>query len=196
MMNTAIIRRIIYFGLGVGVGVAATNRHYRLKYEDIAMDEIDSVREMYDRTHGSGMMEDECLDNVDTSNQPVDVGISEDYLGEDYDELVEDYKTADIGMSKLYPIDDETFLNTPTGYEVITLEFYEVDEVLTEDGERIDDAHEILGYWDVNTLFLEYEDGADTAYVRNEILKIDYEVVRIDDSYEEGDAHLNEAYDE
>lgn len=200
MINTAVIKRIVYFGLGVGVGIAATNRYYRLKYEDIALEEVESIRAVYDERVHNQETENEVVNQIYEAiteyEQPEDVGISESYLAEEYDELVNDYKTDDIMLDKLYPIDDETFINTPVGYEVITLEYYEGDGILIEDGEVVEDPQAIIGYIDVAKLFLEYEDGAETAYVRNEVLKIDYEVVKVDDSFMEGDAHLNETYDE
>ncbi len=66
-------------------------------------------------------------------------------------------------------------------YEMITLKYYEGDDVITdEDDNVLEGVTSIIGD-DVIQHFGEYED--DTVFIRNDILKCDYEVLRIDESY-------------
>jgi len=78
-----------------------------------------------------------------------------------------------------YVITLDEYENGPEDYETQHLYYYAKDAVLCEDDDSIVDDEEVVG------LDYEYELSAHTtAWVRNDTLKTQYEIHRIDDSYQ------------
>lgn len=90
--------------------------------------------------------------------------------------------------AEVYPIDGIDFNQTPENYDQEELTFYAGNEMLMDgNNEEVEDPHEMIGAWNVNNIFDENPDNPNVAYIRNEFLKIDFEVLRVPDSYLEED---------
>lgn len=168
------IKIIFAFTLGAAAGVAATWRFFKTKYETIAQEEIDSVKEVYSKKNAISE------DTTDTREDDGYVAAKEE---------LHEYKsmTSDLGYSNtkkergLENMDDKPRIIPPEQfgeideYDRISLIYYE-DGVLTDDlNDPIDDIEDVVGIG-FDTHFGEYED--DTVYVINDKFKTYYEVLR------------------
>lgn len=115
-------------------------------------------------------------DDYDDFDDDLESDPASDHRGrfEDFDHPIEG------PSNRPYSIDSSTFANTNNHYDKITLIWYSVDDVLAdEDNERIiDDA--IIGS-DWRTQVGKYE--PDVAYIRNDGISVDYEIIKEDLSY-------------
>ena len=158
------IKIIFSFVIGAAVGSVVTYKLIKTKYEQIAQEEIDSVKEVYSRKKSKQIIETE---------EPVDFA-NDDY--EEYANILSEEQYVKKGGSDMKPkiIPPEDF-GENEDYETISLIYYE-DEVLTDDmDEPIDDIENTVGLG-YDTHFGEYED--DTVYVVNDRLKCYYEICR------------------
>ena len=166
-MNNKLICTIA-FSFGAAIGSISTWFLLKTKYEKIAQEEIDSVKEMFlERGHRS---EANVLDDAMDSE-------SKDKLKNEYNKIASGYSNysdykKEIGNKRPYVISPEEFGDCD--YETVSLTYYE-DKVLTDDmDEPIEDVENTVGSDSLNH-FGEYED--DSVFVRNDRLKIDYEIL-------------------
>lgn len=180
-------RIIFILGLAIGgvVGVSATHKFFKKKYRALANEEIAAMREYLARK------------GVETSTDEADK--SEEEVAEEdpevtrkkrirtaYDEISSRYKSTDaelvekeeplIGLAKApYVISPDEFgEKEDEGYETVTLVYY-ADKVLADFiGDIVEDVDLTVGS-DALDHFGEYED--DCVHVRNDELKIDYEIL-------------------
>lgn len=172
------ITNIICFIAGATAGSLVTWKFIKDKYEKLAKDEIDSVVEVFSRKRDwepaeeSDFAEEEDDDNTDE-------------MKEDYKNMVSElgYSKEDESMSKNdcrpYVISPEEFGDD---YDTTTLTYY-ADGVLTdEDDEPIpsEDIDELVGLENLKT-FGQYED--DSVFVRDDINKLDIEILRDESKY-------------
>lgn len=188
-MNTT-IKNILTFVAGAGIGSAVTYKLLKVKYEQFAQEQIDSVKEMYQRkktpkVDGEGPNTDEPVERAD-----------EEFASEKADISVADYakQLRDLGYTKYSdmssekeekedkkePMIDKPYVIPPEefgefeDYECISLTYY-ADKVLTDDNdELVEDVDDVVGLDSLNH-FGEYED--DSVHVRNDRLKCDYEIL-------------------
>ena len=176
-MNNS-IKIIFAFSLGVVTGVVTTQRFFKTKYEVIAQEEIDSVKEVYSKK--------------ETTNEP-DI---DSYIPIEEDEDEDEYKTILInsGYSNYeekkggsepmkndvpYVIPPDEFGNDDE-YDLIGLTYY-ANGVLTDDGDYpIEDTDLVVGPEALKS-FGEYEE--DTVYVKNDERKCYYEICRDPSEY-------------
>ena len=190
-MNKNALINIATFAIGAAVGYVATWKLLKTKYENIAQEEIDSVKEAFaeEAKTNSEPAEDEVkvakaqtkayneiIKNVGYS---VSSGYSEG-IKDLNNEVSEKIKTivaecdeiVNIG-GKETMVKDGPYIIPPIDfgeedeYEVITLVCY-ADGVITEsdNGEIVDDVEGAIGDCDVRAHFGEYED--DSVFIRNE----------------------------
>ena len=166
----------IAFLTGVTVGSIATWKLLKTKYEQIAQEEIDSVKEAFLRNYG-----DETIDEIPDESEPIN-GIDEKpdlsiytaklkeqgYLVSDPEKEEEDEDMT----TKPYVISPDDFGDLD--YKIVSLIYY-ADKILADyDGNVIEDVDRRIGK-DSLTHFGEYDE--DSVYVRNDELKTDYEIV-------------------
>lgn len=173
---------LLAFIAGVGVGSVCTWQLLKRKYEQIAQEEIDSVKAVYverknvEKAEKSfleglqeGLKKKETQDNEDLKEYKSIIQ-KEGYT--DYSRRVEE-KKGDLFTEKPYVILPEEF-GEFEDYEKISLTYY-ADKVLAdENDEEVDDVDENVGEESLNH-FGEYED--DSVFVRNDRLKCDYEIL-------------------
>lgn len=103
----------------------------------------------------------------------------------DREEVVDEMTLAinnDNPIRDIYVINAEQFAHEKYGYDKVTLFWWELERILTEEDMDILDVPDLLGYdWEQH--IGEFE--KDVVYVRNENLETDYEVVVQHESFYE-----------
>jgi hypothetical protein len=167
--------------LGVAVGSVVTWRYVEKKYEQIAQDEIDSVKEVFSKREAEFTENTEARIKADNAKEkPSVIEYAARLREQGYtnysdmaDEKPEEVKEAPMTVDKPYVIAPEEFGDLDD-YETITLTYY-ADQILADDNDVIvDDVEDVVGFDSLNS-FGEYED--DSVFVRNDRLKCDYEIL-------------------
>lgn len=173
----------VMFALGATVGSVVTWQYVKKKYEQIAQEEIDSVKEIFSKRES-----DTEVEIVASEPQTAKIGKPEEkpditeYAARLEREGYTNYSGASAGKekeeqedmgSKPYVISPEEF-GEFEDYERISLSYY-ADQVLAdEDDELVEDVENVVGLESL-THFGEFED--DSVFVRNDRLKCDYEIL-------------------
>jgi hypothetical protein len=147
----------------------------KTKYERIANEEIESVREVYAKKDiAQKESEDEVADykpSVRETEEYLETINNNGYHGK------ENKKEGDPDMNDSpYVISPEEYGNRDD-YVCVNLTYY-ADGVLADDWdtEVLDPIAEVGP--DIASHFGDYEEDADTVFVRNEARKVDYEICR------------------
>ena len=190
------------FVIGGAIGSIATWQLIKTKYEQIAMEEIESVKEVYTRKQHKLRSEPSSDDDSKSdsmSHSSVQFESDADVSIKDYAERLSkegyiDYTDlSDISVEeKPEPSSEESFVDetidiSDTPYVIPPERFGELDEYTTisltyyadniladEDDRYIDNVDDIVGRESLEH-FGEYED--DSVFVRNDRLKCDYEIL-------------------
>lgn len=165
MNNT--FKNVLIFAAGAFIGSAVTWKLVKTKYEKIAQEEIDSVKEVYSRKKASGMT---AKAGVEETEQRLYEEVLHD---SGYSNPSEEKVEGSENVKKPYVISPDEFGEIDE-YDRISLTYY-ADQILTdEDDELVEDVEETVGFDSLNH-FGEYED--DSVFVRNERLKTDFEIL-------------------
>lgn len=189
-MNNTTLSKFLIFSAGAAVGSVVTWKLLKTKYERIAQEEIESVKEVFSRKRPideSTKVEETEEENVDESGDQ-EIGKYEKILHEagytNYSNVETINKEVDE-VEKPYVISPEDF-DEFDEYETSSLTYY-ADGVLTDEEDNIvDDPKDIVGD-DFADHFGEYED--DSVFIRNDRLKCDYEILK--DYRRYSDCHPN-----
>ena len=204
-MNNKVFGTIL-FTAGAVIGSLVTWKVIKTKYEDIAQEEIDSVKEEYTRLMVSmkKKLNDSVTykdDNNEDDRSEKDTDNIDDSIMANYNEIVKSYRSSDDeentqnekegeekeedndGVSYMeapYVISPDDFGSVP-GYNAEPLDYF-ADGILA-DGWGVElDIAETIGEDAINH-FGDYDD--DVVYVRNEQTKLEYEVTRDPRTYAE-----------
>ena len=204
-MNNKVFGAII-FTAGAIIGSLVTWKVIKTKYEDIAQEEINSVKEEYTRLMVSmkKKLNDSVTykdDNNEDDRSEKDTDNIDDSIMTNYNEIIKSYRSSDDeentqnekegeekeedndGVSYMeapYVISPDDFGSIP-GYNVEPLDYF-ADGILA-DGWGVElDIAETIGEDAINH-FGDYDD--DVVYVRNEQTKLEYEVTRDPRTYAE-----------
>ena len=188
-MNSKLLS-FLAFIMGASVGSLATWKFVEKKYKQIAQEEIDSVKETYakmrkddleakqaDLEEAKAKLHSDASEKVETPEvKPEEVKEYEDVIARhnytSYSNNINE-KGGDVMTDRPYIIPPEDFGDYPD-YETISLTYYN-DKVLTDEyNEIVDDIDDLIGEDSLNH-FGEYED--DSVFVRNDALKVDYEIL-------------------
>lgn len=200
-MNRDALTKVLIFAVGAGIGSSVTWYITKTKYEKIANEEIQSVKEHYkNKELGERLIEGfkAGVEGVEAEIEKTDVGkdvretLGIQSPGEEYksytkkylssqDEKPKNEKEEEEDVEKPYVISPDEF-GEMDGYETESLTLYS-DKVLTDDfGDIIDDVDGLVGKDSLNR-FGEYEE--DTVFVRNDARKCDYEILADSMTYKE-----------
>lgn len=176
MNNT--LSKIIIFTAGAAIGSVVTWKLVKDKYEQIAREEIKSIRDFYFSS--------------ENSEDPEKENDGSDFIEDkkDFDKIVKDAgylmpqgsETSNKSIDKKEEDDDmEPYVIPPeefdeNDYETVSLYYFEdgtLQNAITN--EVIDDPEELVGS-DFMYHFGEYE--ADSVYIRNDALETDFEILR------------------
>lgn len=172
------------FLFGTAVGVAVSWKILKTKYEQIAQEEIDSVKEVFSkRNKETAEFLNDAAKTLSEIKEEIDEEPSEKSDGTiDYSGMCRDFgyisenkekKGGDYMNDYPYVISPDEF--DEIGYNTVSLTYY-ADGVLTDEcNDPIEDVDEIIGEDSLNH-FGEYED--DSVFVRNDALRTDYEILR------------------
>lgn len=175
---------IFAFSIGAALGSVVAWKIAKTKYERIANDEIESMREYFKKKYD--------VDNTDGPNPKIDDEVDpaevSEYenvltdLGYTSEEEIEERKGGIKSMSdKPYVIEPDEFGDIEE-YETVSLTYY-ADKILAdEDNCVVHDIDELIGYESLDH-FGEYEE--DSVFVRNDKLKTDYEILLDERKYAE-----------
>ncbi len=164
----------VAFICGAAVGIGGTWQYFKKKYEAQAQEEIESVKESLAKRYEKKTMTIPEKPDIHTIIAERRKAEKEAMKKEMADILKTTGYTPEDGPSGPYVISPNDFGEKPE-YERISLTYY-------ADGVVTDDANEVLDDWadlvgpDFMTHFGEYED--DSVFVRNDILKADYEILK------------------
>ncbi len=188
-MNSKLLS-FLAFVMGAAAGSLVTWKFVEKKYKQIAQEEIDSVKETYAKMRKDDLeakqadleaakaklhpAEPEKVETPEIRPEEVkkyeDVIVKHNYTS--YSNNV-DEKGGDVMTDRPYIISPDEFGDYPD-YETISLTYYN-DKVLTDEyNEIVDDIDDLIGDDSLNH-FGEYED--DSVFVRNDALKVDYEIL-------------------
>lgn len=172
MNNT--LSKFLIFATGAAIGSVVTWKLVVTKYEQLAQEEIESVREYYAQRDKEKLTDEaygEDDDESDEVREYEDIVRGEGYSGADSKNNKED---KNMEVDKPYVISPQDF--DESDYTTETLDYYEGDGVLVDSyGDVVEDIDEKVGA-DFASHFGEYEE--DTVYIRNDAEEIDYEICR------------------
>lgn len=175
------------FMAGATVGSVATWLYLKKHYEQIAQEEIDSVKAVFAERK-----------NVEYTSKPDTADIAKlkpdlvDYAAklqkEGYVNYTEYSAKNNDGEEKENSMPDEPYVISPEefgesdNYEQINLTYY-ADGVLADDNDEVmDDIESTVGE-DFADHFGDYED--DSVHIRNDRLRCDYEILKDNRTYDE-----------
>lgn len=182
---------MITFAAGAVIGSAVTWKVLTTKYEQRVQEEIETVKEAFIAMNNTCDSSDE-----DASEEEGDV--SEEYHQvnweelEDLDEELDEYAeltnlyssekggAEKVEVKKPYVIEPIEF--DENGFKTMELTYYADGTLEDENHEIVTDVDELLGEGSLNTFGL-YED--DSVFVRNEHLRMDFQILRDPRTYEE-----------
>lgn len=186
------VKNFIIFAAGAAIGSVITWNFVKAKYEQIANEEITSVKDTYakkleeirDREIEEELGEDDEDDfyEEDTDEEEFSEGDMENY----YDAVLEyehnDYDNSaqnELEVDKPYVISPEEF-GEFDNYEQISLTYYDDGYLADDMDDLVEDVEDIIG-WELLNHIGEYEE--DAIHIRNDSLKTDYEILRVMDRY-------------
>ena len=188
-MNSKLLY-FLSFIVGASAGSLITWKFVEKKYKQIAQEEIDSVKETYAKMRKDDLEAKQAdieaakaklhpaePEKAETPEvKPEEVQKYEDVIARhnytSYSNNINE-KGGDVMTDRPYVISPDEFGDYPD-YETISLTYYN-DKVLTDEyNEIVDDIDDLIGEDSLNH-FGEYED--DSVFVRNDALKVDYEIL-------------------
>ena len=166
MTMSNILSKVIIFSLA---GAAVTYKITKEKIMQEAHEEIDAIREYYNFN--------DSIDNDTESFEPDENPKSEK---EAYEKIIKDYKEEEEMEDRPYVIAPEEF--GECDYATISLTYYADGIVANEKNKPIRNVDELIGEESLDH-FGEYEE--DSVFVRNDKLRIDYEILKDYRAYSE-----------
>ena len=175
---------LIIFVLGAATGSIVTWQFEKKKYEKIAEEEINSVKEVFSKRE-----QDMADVEITVEPQPsVEASLKKFEEKPDISTYAGILKNeayvpegTEMAENKPYVISPDEF-GEFEDYDTISLTYY-ADQVLVDDGgDKIEDVDDVVGMESL-TRFGEYED--DSVFVRNDRLRCDYEILIDERTYSE-----------
>lgn len=177
-MNKSILSNVIMFTLGAAVGSVVTWKFVKEKYERIAQEEIDAIRDFYYEQESAEETEEEDSsdDEDDELKQYEEMMYAEGYLNEENKE-----EGDKLGMVYPYVISPEEY--DEMGYETTTLYYYADGVVETMLGKEVLSDEEVEDWITSEALehFGEFEE--DSVFVRNDNMRTDFEILKVSENY-------------
>lgn len=193
-------KNFMIFVSGAAIGSLVTWQIVKRKYDAIIQEEIDSVKEVYSKKYAEVPAEVEEEKDDDTNDaarakaeEAKDKASVFEYAAKlqehgyvnysnpaSVQEEAEEEEEEDVIMDRPYVISPDDFATVD--YDVVSLTYYRDKIVADIDDEIVEDLEETIGIESLNH-FGEFED--DSVFVRNDRLKIDYEILLDQRTYAE-----------
>lgn len=210
MTNKGIFMLAATFLLGCGVGFIATQKVIEKKYADIAQEEIESVKKYYfereqerlekeqmkhpeqeheeDRFVAKSSLNDLIRPNL-YEEAKRNINIFKDRQKDPEDLLVdaagmseEDHRPVYKDPEPPYLIDVESFTDDYDHHDKISLYYYRTDGVLCDEShDVVYEIEKMVGNVDLDSAL----SGTTIAWVRNEAMGSDFEIVAMSSAYED-----------
>lgn len=180
-------KSIVIFASGVSVGVLASWQYFKQKYEQIANEEIESVKKTFGVTKPP-VVKDEPEETVEDKHRDIlpetlYEKVNTHVFGYDTvstvpspSEVKMAEKQAPNELTEPYIITMEQFADAEPYFDKVTLRYQ------TDDGELMDEMSSLFVNVDdtigQDNLSLFLESDEDVMYVRDERTSIDYEVIK------------------
>lgn len=171
------------FAVGAGVGSAVTYKILKKRNDE----EIQSVVESFSKRQGT--------DNADNVTEDED-NPEEKELEEAESVINQNGYAAVSDKEEVLEVDPnkDPYVIEPAelgecDYPVVTLEYFTDSVVADEEGNIVGNFDELIGE-DFAAHFGDYEEDPDSVYIRNDNLKVDYEILKEYRSYPE--KYMNE----
>lgn len=171
------MKAVISFVAGAAIGSLLAWKFAKDKYERIAQEEIDNVKEYYKEC-----AEEEAVDRIIINPPREEMVDADEEDVKDVKNIIEEngYQSDSQkgeGTGHPYVITPEDFASSNQYYDKISLSMYTGGEITDEDSKLIYTSPEIENMIGIKNLdrMGEYERGV--LYVRNDILQTDYEVI-------------------
>ena len=183
------MKGLLIFAAGLAVGAVAGAVLVKNKVLADAKAEIDEVREYYRESRGVKEVEEvkekveETIDHIQDLIKEHETKPQTEKEHTNYSQITKMYMSEDEYLTPMY---DDPFVIDPS-------EFGEIPEYDTEtltyfaDGVLVDDVDDVIEEPDIvvglENLKVFEEFGATSVYVRNDIYRTDYEIIRDDWNY-------------
>lgn len=171
MSKNDTLSKVFVFTVGAAIGSAVTWKLLETKYEQLAQEEIESVKEAFSnmpKYEGPAQSEEDVTFSKKDKEEYAELVNETGYIN--YSDTITSVKEID-DVEKPYVIAPDEFGDCD--YRTISLTYYE-DKVLADDMDNIiDDVDDVVGLSSLDT-FGQYED--DTVFVRNDRRRCDYEI--------------------
>ena len=183
------MKGLLIFAAGLAVGAVAGALAVKNKVLADAKAEIDEVREYYRESRGVKEVEEvEEIKEVEKKEYELkDIQIKDEPKTEkdytNYSQITKMYMSKDERQTPMYDdpfvIDPSEFGENPE-YDTETLTYF-ADGVLVDDVDDVIEEPDIIVGLENLKVFEEF--GATSVYVRNDLYKTDYEIIRDDWNY-------------
>lgn len=193
MNNKAIF--VVAFSVGMAVGSVGTWYCVKKKYEELAQEEIDSVKQVFSKREKElkgDKIKKNIAENVKAGEQEKTMSIKEyaSFLQKqgytNYSDTNEAENKEETKSVKPYVIPPEQFGEIEE-YDQIELTYY-ADHILADENDDIvEDVEEAIGFESLSH-FGEYED--DSVFVRNDERRCDYQILLDQGLYSDIAVHI------
>ena len=183
------MKGLLIFAAGLAVGAVAGAVLVKNKVLADAKAEIDEVREYYRESRGVKEVEEvkekveETIDHIQDLIEEHETEPKTEKEHTNYSQITKMYMSKDEYQTPMYDdpfvIDPSEFGENPE-YDTETLTYF-ADGVLVDDVDDVIEEPDIVVGLENLKIFEEF--GATTVYVRNDIYKTDYEIIRDDWNY-------------
>lgn len=202
-------KNLICFGGGLAIGIGATYLYLRDYYNKLLDSETENLKKYYDDRENC--LKEASLDsNVEESEEAFETPKSSENrhkkdtvepIEPDYEKIVEKLnynqfstkpKADNVVESNSeneptgpYPIDYELYSETTARYTTVLVSYFIEDDIVMycDSDEMMDDPGKLIG--NDNLADLRNNNDLDELYVRNEMMGIDYHIIKEMSSYEE-----------
>lgn len=183
------MKGLLIFAAGLAIGAVAGAVMVKNKVLADAKAEIEEVREYYRESRGVKEVEEvkekveETIDRIQDLIEEQESKPKTEKEYTNYSHITKMYMSKDEHQTPMYDdpfvIDPSEFGENPE-YDTMTLTYF-ADGVLVDDVDDIVDEPDIVVGLENLKIFEEF--GATSVYVRNDIYKTDYEIIRDDWNY-------------
>ena len=202
-------KNLICFGGGLAIGIGATYLYLRDYYNKLLDSETENIKKYYDDRENC--LKEASLDSdVEEPEEALETpksgknGHKKDIVAPiepDYEKIVEKLnynqfstkpKADNVVESNSeneptgpYPIDYELYSETTARYTTVLVSYFIEDDIVMycDNDEMMDDPGKLIG--NDNLADLRNNNDLDELYVRNEMMGIDYHIIKEMSSYEE-----------
>ena len=202
-------KNLICFGGGLAIGIGATYLYLRDYYNKLLDSETENIKKYYDDRENC--LKEVSLDSdVEEPEEALETpksgknGHKKDIVAPiepDYEKIVEKLnynqfstkpKADNVVESNSeneptgpYPIDYELYSETTARYTTVLVSYFIEDDIVMycDSDEMMDDPGKLIG--NDNLADLRNNNDLDELYVRNEMMGIDYHIIKEMSSYEE-----------